>query len=207
MEALFEGVKAFSIEEYEQNKRLYRSLSEKQNPHTLFIGCCDSRVVPNLITKTLPGDLFIVRNIANIVPPFRQSSEYLSTTSAIEYAVNVLAVQSIVICGHSNCGGCKALYAEKEMLERIPHTAKWLELAQPAKQKIEKYRERFHYDRIDWLVEQENIVLQMNHLISYPMIREKYLSQSIAIYGWYYDIGNGKVYNYNKRKHVFEIIE
>jgi len=98
-------------------------LSDKQNPHTLFIGCSDSRVAPNLITNSMPGDLFIIRNIANIVPPFRQSSEYLSTTSAIEYAINILHVRSIVVCGHSNCGGCKALGAEKN--DAILHTSRW----------------------------------------------------------------------------------
>jgi len=207
MEELFKGVKEFSKYEYEKNKLLYKNLSTKQNPHTLFIGCSDSRVIPNLITKSLPGDLFIIRNIANIVPPFRQSSEYLSTTSAIEYAVNVLDVQNIVICGHTNCGGCKALFSEEVETNNIPHTKKWLELAKPAKEKVEKLKEQFNYDNTDWLVEQENIILQINHLLSYPYIKEKYQNKSLEIYGWYYDIGNGIVYNYDKSKEIFEQIE
>jgi len=207
MEELFEGVKEFSKQEFEQNKLLFQKLSKKQNPHTLFISCSDSRVVPNLITKSFPGDLFIIRNIANIVPPYRQSSEYLATTSAIEYAINVLQVKSVVICGHSNCGGCRALYAENDLLNTIPHTKKWLELAKPAKEKVEKLKAQFNYDSTDWLVAQENIVLQINHLLSYPFIKEKYQNKSLKIYGWYYDIENGIVYNYNKSKKVFEKIE
>lgn len=207
MVQLFEGVKEFSEQEFEQNKLLFQKLSKKQSPHTLFISCSDSRVVPNLITKSFPGDLFIIRNIANIVPPYRKSSEYLATTSAIEYAVNVLDVKNIVVCGHSNCGGCKALHCESEELDNIPHTKKWLELAKPARDKVEKIKNQFHYDNVDWLVEQENIILQMNHLFSYPYIKEKYKNKSLEIYGWYYDIEKGIVYNYNKTEKVFERIE
>ncbi|MBF8982273.1 carbonic anhydrase [Lutibacter sp. B2] len=207
MEELFDGVKEFSNQEFEQNKLLFQKLSKKQSPHTLFISCSDSRVVPNLITKSVPGDLFIIRNIANIVPPYRKSSEYLSTTSAIEYAVIVLKVKNIVVCGHSNCGGCSALYAENELLNTIPHTKKWLELAKPAKEKVEKLKAQFNYDSTDWLLEQENIVLQISHLLSYPFIKEQYKNKSLNIYGWYYDIENGIVYNYNKSKKIFERIE
>ena len=207
MEELFEGVKEFSSQEFEQNKRLFQKLSKKQNPHTLFISCSDSRVVPNLITKSFPGDLFIIRNIANIVPPYRQSSEYLATTSAIEYAINVLKVKSIVVCGHSDCGGCRALYAENDLLNTIPHTKKWLELAKPAKEKVEKLKAQFNYDHTDWLVAQENIVLQINHLLSYPFIKKQYQNKSLKIYGWYYDIESGIVYNYDKSKKIFERIE
>lgn len=207
MEELFDGVKEFSSGEFKKNKILFKSLSKKQNPHTLFISCSDSRIVPNLITKSFPGDLFIIRNIANIVPPYRQSSEYLSTTSAIEYAIKVLSVKNVVICGHSNCGGCKALYYDNETLDTIPITKKWLELAIPAKERVEKLKSKFSYDTTDWLVEQENIVLQINHLLSYPYIKEKYHNNTLNIYGWYYDIENGIVYNYNKLEKVFERIK
>lgn len=207
MDELFNGVKEFSNKEFEQNKRLFKKLSKRQEPHTLFISCSDSRVVPSLITKSFPGDLFIIRNIANIVPPYRISTEYLSTTSAIEYGVQFLKVKNIVICGHSNCGGCQALYADEKMLETIPHTKKWLELAHPVKRKIERLGPEYDYDSTSWLVEQENIVLQINHLFSYPFIREKYKDNSLKIFGWYYDIKNGNVYNYNPLSKIFELIE
>lgn len=207
MKELFDGVKEFSKDEFEKNKILFQNLSNKQCPHTLFISCSDSRIIPSMITKSLPGDLFIIRNIANIVPFYRASSEFLATTSAIEYAVKVLNVKNIVVCGHTDCGGCRALYSDNEFLDTIPHTKKWLELAEPVKERIEKLKEKFNYDNVDWLVEQENIILQINHLLTYPYIKDKYQNKSLEIFGWYYDIGNGIIYNYNKTERIFEKIE
>ncbi|MBP7553715.1 MAG: carbonic anhydrase [Spirochaetes bacterium] len=208
MKELFDGVKEFAKNDFENNRKLFKKLESRQTPHTLFIGCSDSRVVPDLITKSLPGDLFVVRNIANIVPYYRASSEYLSTTSAIEYAISVLKIKNIVVCGHSDCGGCKAMFMEDVELEKIPHTKKWLELAIKARTKAESLIKDFGViEDYDWLVEQTNIVEQMNHLLSYPNVAELYANNNINIYGWYYSIGSGEVYNYNSIEKVFEKIE
>ena len=208
MKGLFDGVREFSKNDFEKNKELFKRLSKAQQPHTLFIGCSDSRIVPDLITKSLPGDLFVVRNVANVVPYYRASSEFLSTTSAIEFAVMVLNVENIVICGHSNCGGCKALFLDEEDFQKIPHTRKWLELAKNARVRAEAIVKKVgNQGDIEWLVEQENIVEQMNHLITYPFVEERYEKGLIKLYGWYYDIGTGIVYNYNRGEKVFERIE
>jgi len=204
MKHLFDGVKEFSKNDFERNKELFKRLSTSQQPHTLFIGCSDSRIVPDLITKSLPGDLFVVRNVANVVPYYRASSEYLSTTSAIEFAVIVLKVENIVICGHSNCGGCKALFLDEKAFETIPHTRKWLELAKNARVKAEAIANKIgNTHDIEWLVEQENVVEQLNHLITYPFVEERYEKGLIKLYGWYYDIGTGIVYNYDRQEKVF----
>ena len=197
MEYLFDGVKEFNSTDFLEHKELFENLSKKQTPHTLFIGCSDSRIVPNLITKTLPGDLFVIRNIANIVPFYRESSDFLATTSAIEYAVKILNVSNILVCGHSNCGGCNALYNDEEMFKEIPHTKKWLELAMPVKEKIDK-EPGIHHDlaRREWMTEQLNIIEQMNHLLTYPYIKEKYLRKEINLLGWYYIIETGEIFNY-----------
>jgi len=208
MKILFDGVKEFSKNEFEKNKELFKKLSDSQQPHTLFIGCSDSRVVPGLITKSLPGDLFVIRNIANVVPYYRSSEEYLSTTSAIEYAVLVLNVKNIVICGHSNCGGCRALFLDDAELEKTPHTKRWINLFKNVKEKVQTFTNELNdLNDIEWLVEQENIIEQMNHLLSYPFIEEKYKKGLINIYGWYYHIGTGFVYNYNEKNKMFEKIE
>jgi len=197
MEYLFDGVKEFNSKDFLEHRKLFENLGHKQNPHTLFIGCSDSRIVPSLITKTLPGELFVIRNIANIVPFYRESSDYLATTSAIEYAVKVLKVSNILICGHSNCGGCNALYASAEMFKEIPHTKKWLELAWSVKEKVEK-EPGIHHDlaRREWMTEQLNIVEQMKHLLSYPFIKEKFKQKEINLLGWYYIIETGEIFNY-----------
>ncbi len=205
MENLLKGLIQFRENDFEIHRELFRKLGQSQDPHTLFIGCADSRLVPNLITQTLPGELFVVRNIANIVPPYRASEEYLATTSAIEYAVKVLEIQNIIVCGHSNCGGCKALFSSDEVLRAIPHTKKWLELAGKVKETVLSEVGEGESDKLEWMTEQINVVEQLKHLLSYPFIREKYLQRKLAIDGWYYIIETGEVYIYNKLSHEFEL--
>jgi carbonic anhydrase len=164
--------------------------------------------VPNLITKTLPGELFVIRNIANIIPYYRQSSEFLATTSAVEFAVKVLNVSNILICGHSNCGGCKALFSDAAMLNQIPHTKKWLELAKPVKDMVESDSElRNNPSKREWVTEQLNIVEQLKHLLTYPYIREKYKKGEINLLGWYYIIETGEIFNYQINEKKFVKIE
>jgi carbonic anhydrase len=205
MEKLLKGLIKFRENDFEEHKELFGKLSKAQNPHTLFFGCSDSRLIPNLITQTLPGELFVVRNIANIVPPYRESEEYLATTSAVEYAVNVLEIENIVVCGHSNCGGCKSLYASDEELNTIPHTKKWLELAAEAKIKVLAEVSEEEIDKREWMTEQINIVEQLKNLLTYPFIREKVTQGTLAIGGWYYIIETGEVFIYNKQNGLFEL--
>ena len=208
MHTLFDGVLRFQANDYEKNKEHFLTIGRRQDPHTLFIGCSDSRVVPALITSTLPGELFVVRNIANIVPPYRDTGEYVSTTSAVEYALTVLDVANIVVCGHSNCGGCAALW-RPENTERSPHTRHWLELAEPVKRKVEAHftdRDTDVRER-EWLTEQYNVLEQMRHLTTYPTVRERFKRGTLKVYGWHYIIESGEVYNYNPAARAFEKTE
>ena len=195
MQSLFDGVKEFNTSDFREHHELFEKIGRSQHPHTLFIGCSDSRLVPNLITRTLPGELFVIRNIANIVPPYRESEEYLATTSAVEYAVKILNVTTILICGHSNCGGCSALFMSDKLMSEIPHTKKWLELAKGVKNKMIKLRIADPQVR-EWMTEQLNVVEQMNHLLTYPYILEKFKAGELEILGWYYNILTGEVFNY-----------
>lgn len=211
MQYLFDGVKDFHANDYLEMKKHFSKIGRNQQPHTLFIGCSDSRIVPNLITKTLPGELFVIRNIANLVPVYRESQEYLATTSAIEYAVKVLNIENIIICGHSNCGGCKAVFMKEEEMTEIPHTRKWVELMGRVKIKVMEqlqYAPQGEVDEIkcELMTEQLNIVEQMNHLLTYPYIRKRFEEKTLNILGWYYIIETGEVFNYDAEKLVFEKI-
>lgn len=206
MQYLFDGVKDFLANDYLEMKRLFRKIGKSQKPHTLFIGCSDSRIVPNLITRTLPGELFVIRNIANLVPIYRESQEYLSTTSAVEYAVQMLHVENIIVCGHSNCGGCKAIFMSEKETADIPHTRRWLELMGRVKEQIESQNVQDEVKR-DLMTEQLNIVEQMNHLLTYPYIKERFEQGKIQILGWYYIIETGEVFNYDTEKRAFIKIE
>jgi len=201
---LFEGVINFKKEDFEKNKEFFQGLKEGQKPHTFYIGCSDSRIVPNLITKTLPGELFVVRNIANIVPPYDiNDGTYKCTASALEYAVEFLEVKNILVCGHSNCGGLKALFYPNEKLKNLPMVSKWLELVEDIKHAVkniedEKLRE--------WEAEQLNVIKQLENLLTYPFVKKKVEENKLNLIGWYYVIESAEVYNYNFEKKEFELI-
>ncbi|CEA14586.1 MAG TPA: carbonic anhydrase [Fermentimonas caenicola] len=206
---LFEGIREFKANEYIPRQQFFEELGKKQNPHTLFIGCSDSRVVPNLITQTFPGELFVVRNIANLVPHYKRHSDtYLATTSAIEFAVNQMNVSNIVVCGHSNCGGCAALYQDKE-LKNLPHTKKWMELAHPVKKIVEQKiaKNKITLEERTLFTEQLNVVEQMNHLLKYSYIKKRVKEGKLNVMGWYYHIDTGEIYNYDRNLKRFIRIE
>jgi len=206
MDKLFRGIMEFRREEFERHKELFRKLGRQQKPHTLFIGCSDSRVVPNLITGSNPGELFIVRNVANIVPPYRSTEEYVSTTSAVEYAVLSLGVDTIVVCGHSNCGGCAALNQADEELAHLPHVRKWLEVSREVKGRVDRLMTGDTPEEREWLTEQVNVLVQMKNLLTYPYVRERYERDELRILGWHYLIETGEIYNFNDATQLFELI-
>lgn len=206
---LLDGIRGFRENEFIPKQKFFEGLRDTQNPHTLFIGCSDSRVVPSLITQTFPGELFVVRNIANLIPYYKKHSDtYLATTAAIEYAVNQMNVSNIIVCGHSNCGGCAALYQDKE-LKNLPHTKKWMELAHPVKKIVEEKiaKNKITLDERSFYTEQLNVVEQMSHLFKYNYIKKKVKEGSLNVMGWYYNIEKGDIYNYDKDLKRFIRIE
>src|SRR5277367_2727384 len=129
MQQLIAGVHKFQQDELGKYRKLFRRLSrQEQNPHTLFITCSDSRVLAELITQSQPGDLFVVKNVGNIVPPSDATGSTNSTAAAIEFAVQTLGVSDIVICGHSQCGAMSALLGENPAGNSMPHLREWLKL-------------------------------------------------------------------------------
>jgi carbonic anhydrase len=206
MNRLFKGYMKFREEDFHSHRELFKELGRSQQPHTLFVGCSDSRVVPNLITQTHPGELFIIRNVANIVPPYRFTEEYVATTSAVEYAVQELKVDSIVVCGHSNCGGCAAMNMSEEQLAHMPHVRKWLAVSKEVKGRVDRLMQGDSAEEREWLTEQVNILVQMRNLLTYPYIRSRYEEGKLNIYGWYYIIETSEIYNFNDEKEIFELI-
>lgn len=198
MQKLLEGLVKFRRGDFEAHRELFKGLKAQQNPHTLFVTCSDSRVDPNMITGTLPGELFIIRNIANLVPPWRETPEYVATTSAIEYAVLSLEVENIIVCGHSNCGGCAACLKPSDFLVQLPHTRKWLELAHPVRERVLKEFSGNAPEAREWMMEQANIVEQLKHLMTYPYIYQKVSSGQLTLSGWHYIIETGEVFIYDR---------
>ena len=206
MQKLLDGIIKFRKEDFETHKELFKGLKDKQKPHTLFISCSDSRIDPNMITGTKPGELFIIRNIANIVPPYRDTTEYVATTSAIEYAVLMLGVENIIVCGHSNCGGCAASLNSTELLKELPHTNKWLELISPVRERVCKEISDNEPEAIGWMMEQGNVVEQLNHLMTYPYIKRNVMAGQLKLSGWYYIIETGEIFVYQKETGEFMLV-
>lgn len=208
MKKILNGIVEFHTTDYVSHKKRYESLSNSQEPRYLFITCSDSRVVPDLITKSQPGELFIVRNIANIVPPHAKAGEYPSASSAIEYAVDELNVRHVIVCGHSDCGGCKMLLPGEEDSSGMEFTRKWLRLAADVKTDIHRLaEERPDLDphALSWHAEQSNVLHQMKNLLTYPQIAEKYGSGTLGVHGWHYIIQSGDIYQYNEDSRRFEL--
>lgn len=176
-------------EKFESNSEVFEKLAEEgQNPKVLWIGCADSRVVPELITGADPGELFNVRNIANVVPP--AASAACATGAAVEYAVIHLNVTHIVVCGHTDCGGIKALEAPPDPRGQ-PHITSWLELARPAREMVlnSDIPEADHY--IETI--KTNILMQCENLRSYPCVTEGERAGELSIHAWLYDLHTGRI--------------
>jgi carbonic anhydrase len=167
---------------------LERLASEGQSPGALFIGCSDSRVVPELLTSSSPGELFVVRNVANIVPPAdeRRSMGDDSVGAAVEYAIGVLGVEHVVVCGHYGCGGVRAV-VERHVPTDSPRLAEWLTHAAPG---AERAASRGTARLLDRAVE-ENVEEQLGNLASYPMVRERLDRGELQLHGWVYDLKLG----------------
>ncbi len=160
MQHIIEGFLSFQKEIFPQRKELFRSLASSQNPKALFISCSDSRLVPELVTQQEPGQLFVIRNAGNIVPPFGPEPGGVSAT--IEYAVVALGVTDIVICGHSNCGAMKAI-ADNADLEPMPAVSHWLRYSDAAKAVVEKKTWDKPIDKVNAMV-QENVFAQLSNI-------------------------------------------
>jgi carbonic anhydrase len=202
---LLDGVIKFKDDFFHEHKEIFENLSSSQNPHTLYIGCSDSRVVPDVIAQTMPGELFVVRNIANMVPPYSENSySFRCTASIIEYAVNMLEVDNIVICGHSNCGGCKALYYPEEKLDKLPSVKEWLKLGHEIRDRM--LAKDLSPEEREFETEQLNIVKQLENLLTYPFVEERVDNGTLKLHGWYYVIETADVFSYNFDNREFELI-
>jgi len=194
MDHIVQGVLTFRSDIYPKRKDLFRSLADSQNPDVLFVTCSDSRIDPNLVTGSHPGDLFICRNAGNIVPP--HSNDTGGMTASIEYAVAVLKVRHIIICGHTDCGAIKGAL-DLNALDGLPHVREWLGHCRSA---MEIVRERhgipsgacLDHEHMDEAIE-ENVLQQVQHLRTHPVVAAKLATGKIQIHGWIYDIESGEI--------------
>lgn len=185
------GLKRFQDEVYPGHRELFAHLAENQQPRALFVTCADSRIVPNLILQAEPGELFLIRNAGNIVPPAR-SADGGGTVASIEYAVAALDITDVILCGHTNCGAMKGIL-HPEKVAAMPNVAAWVQHAEPARRAVERlYPEAVEEEKLERVVEQ-NVIQQVKNLLTHSFIRSRVEQGRMEIYGWVYDIRTGHV--------------
>jgi len=215
MRKLIEGIITFRQNVRPGYKEMFARLAVGQRPSCLFITCSDSRVVPNLFTSTEPGDLFVVRNVGNLVPPNHPGE--LSTgdeaeAAAIEYAVSTLEVQDIIVCGHSNCGAMRAVLESADPASgsggaATPHLRRWLRHALPALEQLNGGRVLDPLLPRPELLSQLNVLQQVAHVTSYPVVAERMASGALGVHGWWFDLASADVYAYAAELDRFVLID
>jgi carbonic anhydrase len=201
VEKLVQGVHKFQSKVFRKNLEFFNRLSKGQTPHALFITCSDSRVVPDLITQSDPGDLFVLRNAGNILPPYGTGSG--AEASAIEYAVKGLGVKSVVVCGHTRCGAMKGLLDPDE-LAGLPEVRAWLRHAAAGKEIVDTlYRDLTGAARWKVMVE-ENVLSQMENLRTHPAVAAGLAMGTLTLHAWVYKMETGQVYAYDPDSGQYE---
>ncbi len=205
LEKLIEGNAYFVEEKYpHMEEELLNLVKYGQHPEVMFIGCSDSRVTPDLMLNTKPGDMFILRNVGNFVPPFKHDEDFHGSAAAIEFAIAVLKVKHIIVCGHSHCGACKSLYQEIPENDSYVHIKTWLKLGQKAKERTLKNKKFTTDEEMYSATERNSIRHQLDNLMTYPDVEKLVNNGKLQIHGWYYDIGTGIINFYEKETDTFK---
>jgi carbonic anhydrase len=194
-----EGFSKFKNEWFHKQENVNRDLFSEQAPKTLVIACSDSRVDPAILFGTDPGDMFVIRNVANLVPPFVKDSSFHGISAAVEYAVLGLNVRDIIILGHSHCGGIHALISPHSAGEFLPA---WLNIASGALLRV-KIEEHASDDELARACEKEAILVSLGNLLTFPWISERIAQGELAVHGWYFDLEQGRLEKWSPKDRKF----
>lgn len=197
---IVDGFQRFRTEVFPEQVELFKKLANVQRPRAMFITCADSRIVPELITQSSPGDLFVTRNVGNVVPPYGQMNGGVST--AIEYAVLALGVQHIIICGHSDCGAMRAVL-KPESLEKMPTVKAWLRHVEVARAMVADNCNCANDHETLGVLTEENVVAQLTHLRTHPSVASRLANGQLFIHGWVYSIDTCAIKAYDAGRGEF----
>jgi carbonic anhydrase len=194
MQKLVQGIHFFQTNVFNAQREMFRRLAEGQTPRALFITCADSRINPNLITQTDPGDLFISRNAGNIIPPHGAADSGEAAT--IEYAVAALGVRHVIVCGHSRCGAMEALL-EPERVRELPAVSRWLGHAEATRRIIKENYTHLEGNRRLTAAVQENVLVQLENLRTHPSVAARLGRGELTLHGWVYKLETGEVFRFD----------
>ncbi len=199
------GFERFQAKYFREDRTLYAHLGERQQPRTLVISCCDSRVDPAMLTGAAPGELFVVRNVANLVPSYSHEADGPGIRAAIEFAVKSLNVEHVIVLGHSNCGGIQALMSGEGITEnRFEFIGPWLRIAHRARDKVLVELSQKPRTLQTRACEQAAILVSLENLLSFPWIRARVDQGSLALHGWYFEIDTGEMLAYSPETATFD---
>jgi carbonic anhydrase len=203
---LIQGLNAFHNNYFNDHRELFERLSAGQAPDVLFITCSDSRIDPCLITQAQPGELFVMRNVGNIIPSYGSANS--AEAAGIEYAVQGLNIKDVIICGHSHCGAMKGLLQIGSLSEQMPLVYDWLKRHGEATRRLvlDNYRE-LEPDQLWKIAIEQNVLTQVKNLETYPAIRSKIHSGQLSLHAWIYEIESGMVFAYNAGLRQFMLLE
>jgi len=205
MRKLIQGIMEFRRQRRSDYAETFAQLALGQHPDVLFIACSDSRVAVNVFASTDPGDMFVVRNVGNLIPPCDESGRSLadeSEASAIEFALMQLEVGHIIVCGHSDCGAMKALVAGRSLL-RPPNLREWLRHAEPALAAAKGTGGVVDLNAVS----QQNVITQLEHIRTYPAVRDRLAKDAVTLHGLWFDIRHADVYYYEPDRRTFVQID
>ena len=200
MHKLAQGVHKFQREVFGRHKDLFQRLEDGQTPHTLFVTCSDSRINPNLLTQTAPGEIFIIRNAGNIIPSW--GAPIGGEAATIEYAITALDVEHIVVCGHSGCGAMKAVL-DPDSLKTMPAVRQWLAHAETTRRILEENYPEQAPEELLSIATQENVLAQLENLRTHPAVAARLAKGTLALHGWVYKILTGEVFAYDSDEGQF----
>ncbi|MHA1599933.1 MAG: carbonic anhydrase [Alphaproteobacteria bacterium] len=204
---LFEGYCKFRSESFQPQREIFETLAQQgQHPHTMVIGCCDSRVDPSAVFSAGLGELFVLRNVANLIPPHEPHGDFHGTSAAIDFAVNGLGVSDIVILGHAGCGGIKAYLDGMYEPDRGGgiFIQKWMSLLKAARGTVIANNPDQAPDVLQRELEQAGVVSSLGNLMSFAFVAERVAAGSLAVHGAYFDIASGDLQTYDRKARCFE---
>ena len=207
LKKLIEGYRQFHRDYFKNDPAVYDKLvKEGQSPEVLMIACSDSRTDPALVTNSMPGDLFVVRNVAAIIPPYEKGGGYHGTSAAIEFAVRSLKVKHIVVLGHALCGGVMALANREKVCKDYEFLESWVSIGQSALAEVESQLKGESQEMRQRALEQAVIVTSLKNLMTFPWVADKVESGEIILHGWYFDLESGKLMEFDPATSLFKNI-
>jgi carbonic anhydrase len=201
MDNLIEGIQEFRESYVSTHRELFEQLSHGQTPQFLFITCSDSRIAPNLITQSDLGDLFVIRNAGNIMPPYGAANG--GEGAALEYALQALGIEQIIVCGHSHCGAMKGLLHLNKLQEKMPLVYDWLKHAEATRRLVVDNYKGYSDEELIEIAVAENVLTQIENLKTYPIVRSRLFQGKLSIYGWIYHIETGEILAYDPETHAY----